>query len=95
MLPQRLPKEIYAGTSVMFFASANAIKLIPYGLLGQFSSENLSISAALLPIVPIGVFMGRWLNRRLREDIFYAIVMTAIFLVGVRLIWDGVHHVFG
>jgi len=94
VLPQRLPKEVYAGTSVIFFASANAIKLIPYSLLGQFSPSNLSISVALLPLVPIGVFVGRWLNRRLREDVFYAIVMTAIFLVGVRLIWDGVSNVF-
>lgn len=93
VLPQRLPKEIYAGTSVIFFATANAIKLIPYSLLGQFSPSNLSVSAALLPIVPIGVLIGRWLNRRLREDIFYAIVMTAIFLVGVKLIWDGVTNV--
>ena len=93
VLPQRLPKEIYAGTSVIFFATANAIKLIPYGMLGQFSPSNLSVSAALLPLVPVGVLIGRWLNRRLREDIFYAIVMTAIFLVGVKLIWDGLRNV--
>jgi uncharacterized membrane protein YfcA len=92
VLPQRLPKEIYAGTSVIFFATANAIKLIPYSMLGQFSPSNLSVSAALLPLVPIGVLIGRWLNRRLREDIFYAIVMTAIFLVGVKLIWDGANN---
>jgi uncharacterized membrane protein YfcA len=95
VLPQRLPKEIYAGTSVMFFATANAIKLIPYSLLGQFSPANLSVSAVLLPLVPVGVFIGVWLNRRLREDVFYAIVMTAILIVGVRLIWDGVNNVFG
>jgi len=93
VLPQRLPKEIYAGTSVIFFATANAIKLVPYGMLGQFSTGNLSVSLFLLPLVPIGVVIGRWLNRRLREDVFYAIVMTAIFLVGVRLIWDGINNV--
>lgn len=95
VLPQRLPKEIYAGTSVIFFATANAIKLIPYALLGQFSPGNLSVSAILLPLVPIGVLTGRWLNRRLRENVFYAIVMTAIFVVGVRLIWDGLNNVLG
>lgn len=93
VLPQRLPKEIYAGTSVIFFATANAIKLIPYSLLGQFSPTNLSVSAMLLPLVPVGVLIGVWLNRRLREDVFYAIVMTAIFVVGLKLIWDGVTNV--
>ena len=64
-------------------------------MVGQFTPTNLSVSAVLLPLVPIGVFIGFWLNRRLREDVFYAIVMTAILLVGVRLIWDGANNVFG
>ncbi|HEX9876658.1 MAG TPA: sulfite exporter TauE/SafE family protein [Gammaproteobacteria bacterium] len=93
VLPQRLSKELYAGTSVIFFATVNAIKLIPYGLLGQLSPANLSVSGMLLPLVPLGVFLGVWMNRKLREDIFYAIVMTAIFVVGIRLIWDGVSNV--
>ena len=95
MLPQRLPRDIYAGTSIIFFATVNAMKLIPYSLVGQFSPTNLSVSAVLLPLVPVGVFVGVWLNRRLREDVFYAIVMTAIFLVGIRLIWDGVTNITG
>jgi uncharacterized protein len=95
MLRQGLSKEMYTGTSVMFFAAMNAIKLIPYGMLGQLSVTNLSVSAALLPLVPVGVFMGVWINRRLREDIFFSVVLAAIFIVGVKLIWDGVVNVFG
>ena len=95
MIPQRLSKEVYTGTSVMFFASANAIKLIPYGMLGQLSVTNLSVSLWLLPLVPVGVFLGVWINRKLREDVFFAIVLTAIFVVGLKLIWDGLFNVFG
>ena len=95
VLPQRLPKDVYAGTGIIFFATVNALKLIPYSLVGQFSTTNLSVSAVLLPLVPIGVFIGFWLNRRLREDVFYAIVMTAILIVGIRLIWDGANNVLG
>ena len=95
VLPQGLSKEIYAGTSVMFFAAANAIKLIPYGMLGQLSVTNLSVSAALLPLVPVGVFLGVWINRRLPEKTFFAIILASIFLVGVKLVWDGVFNLFG
>lgn len=95
MIPQNLSKEVYTGTSVMFFASANAIKLIPYGMLGQLSVTNLSVSLWLIPLVPIGVFLGVWINRRLREDIFFSIVLTAIFIVGLKLIWDGIFNIFG
>ena len=95
MLPQGLSKELYTGTSVMFFASVNAIKLIPYGMLGQLSVTNLSVSAMLLPLVPVGVFLGVWINRRLREDLFFSIILTAIFVVGLKLIWDGVFNLLG
>ena len=95
VIPQRLSKEIYAGTSVMFFGAANAIKLIPYGMLGQLSVTNLSVSAALLPLVPVGVFLGVWINRRLPEKTFFAIILASIFLVGLKLIWDGVSTLLG
>jgi len=95
MIPQGLNKKVYTGTSVMFFGAMNAIKLIPYGMLGQLSITNLHVSAALLPLVPVGVFLGVWINRKLREDMFFAIILTAIFLVGLKLIWDGVFNLLG
>ncbi len=95
VIPQGLSKEIYTGTSVMFFAAANAIKLIPYGMLGQLSVTNLSVSLWLLPLVPVGVFLGVWINRKLPERVFFGIILTSIFLVGLKLIWDGVVNVSG
>ena len=95
VLRQGLKKETYTGTSVMFFASANVIKLIPYGMLGQLSVTNLSVSAALLPLVPIGVFLGVWLNRKIPEKIFFTIILSSILLVGIKLIWDGVTSFWG
>lgn len=90
MLPQKLDKQIYVGTSVMFFAALNAIKIIPYALLGMLALGNLSTSLVLLPLAPIGVAMGVWLNRNIPNDIFYWIIYSAIFLVGVSLIWEVV-----
>ena len=95
VLPQGLRKEIYTGTSVMFFAAANAIKLIPYGMLGQLSVTNLSVSAVLLPLVPVGVFLGVWINRKLPEKIFFFVILTSILLVGIKLIWDGISNLTG
>ncbi len=95
VLPQGLSKEIYTGTSVIFFATVNAIKLIPYGMLGQLSVTNLSVSLVLLPLAPVGVFLGVWINRKLREDMFFTIILTAIFIVGLKLIWDGMFNLVG
>src|SRR4029078_770073 len=41
VLPQRLPKMLYVGTTVMFFAAANVMKIVPYAALGQFSTAGL------------------------------------------------------
>ena len=89
VLPQRLDKAVFAGTGVMFFAFGNALKLIPYGMLGQLSSANLVASAVLLPLVPVGVLLGFWINRKMTQKMFYQVVLIIIFLVGLKLIWDG------
>ena len=46
VLPQRLPKMVYVGTTVMFFAAANVMKIVPYFALGQFSASGLATSFA-------------------------------------------------
>jgi len=88
-IPQNLEKRIYAGTAVVFFTVVNAIKVIPYAALGQFDETNLTTSLLLMPLAPIGVLIGVWLIKRIDQDVFYKILYALIFIVGVRLIWDG------
>jgi uncharacterized membrane protein YfcA len=89
-LPQKLPHRIYAGSAVMFFFVVNAVKLVPYGALGQFSGANLATSLVLLPLAPIGVWVGVWLVNRIDGDLFYRIIYGLVFATGVKLLYDGV-----
>lgn len=89
MLPQRLAKMTYAGTTTMFFASVNYLKAGPYFALGQFSMENLSISAALLPLAIAANFAGIWLIRRTPQEAFYSIVYVLTFVISLELIRNG------
>ena len=88
-IPQRLEKRIYAGTAVMFFAVVNFVKLVPYAMLGQFDKTNLTTSLILIPLAPIGVLIGVWLIKRIDQELFYRILYSLIFAVGVKLLWDG------
>ena len=45
VMPQYLKPRVFAGTATMFFAAVNLIKVPPYFLLGQFSRDNLIVSA--------------------------------------------------
>ncbi|WP_120995593.1 sulfite exporter TauE/SafE family protein [Stutzerimonas urumqiensis] len=87
LLPQQLPKLSYIATINAFFLLTNALKLIPYAALGQFSRENLLLSLTLAPIVPLGVWTGLWLQSRINHTWFYRIARLGMFLAGLQLIW--------
>ncbi|QFQ86334.1 TSUP family transporter [Paracoccus kondratievae] len=88
--PLRMTPMTYAGTTTIFFAICNAVKLIPYALLGQLSAHNLSIAAVLMVPGIIGVLIGLWLVRRMSPRVFYSFITWALMLVSARLIWDGI-----
>lgn len=93
VLPQRLPKMVYAGTVTIVFAVVNLLKLPPYILLGQVRMENLGIVAGMAVFAVAGVFAGLKLTRVIPERQFYAIVTVLLFLVSLKLTWDGVGDV--
>ena len=89
MLPQRLEKFTLVGTTVIFFAIVNWMKIIPYFALGQFSTRNLATSALLLPLAVATNFLGVWLVRITPTDRFYRIAYVLMLLIAVALLWQG------
>ena len=74
---------------VVFFFIVNAIKLVPYFFLGQFSTANLLTSAILLPVSIPATFFGVWLIRRIDARRFYEVVYFLIFAIGLFLIVES------
>jgi len=97
LLPQHMDRRIFVGTTVWLFTLINATKLIPYYWLGLFSTENVSMSLYLMPLVPIGVVAGVWMNERIDQEIFIKIVYAILFLTGLQLLtgWNPVEAVWG
>ncbi len=89
LLPQRLDKTIFVGTTVIFWAVVNYVKLIPYAWLGQFDSENLATALLLCPLAPLGMWLGLRLHRLIPQLLFYRICYALTLLVGLKLVWDG------
>ena len=81
---------MFAGTATIFFAAVNLLKLPGYFLLGQLSSDNLIVSAWLLPVAVLSTFAGVWLVRRVSAERFYLVILALTFLVGVKLTYDAV-----
>jgi len=89
LLPQRLDRQIYIGTTVWFFFASNYLKIIPYAYLGQLDLTNVATVLVLLPLVPIGVKLGVVVQGKLDEKTFYAISYWALLGIGVKLLFDG------
>lgn len=89
LLPQRLDKVRYVATVSVFFTFVNAVKLIPYAWLGQLSLDNLGTSLVLFPLVPVGVYVGIWLQDRINLVWFYRISQTCLFVTGLQLVYQG------
>ncbi len=100
LMPQRLPKEIFVGTSVLVFTFVNWIKL-PFFCVDRslvalpvFASQALITPATLLtsaeffPLVPLGVWLGVWLNRRFSETAFVRVIYAILLVTGLQLIFN-------
>ena len=94
VLPQKLTPAVYAGTTVWCFAIINVIKLVPYYFLGQLSVSSLQTSVTLVPVAIVGMLVGIFLVRRISTVLFYRITYVLIFLLSLKLIYDGVRGVF-
>jgi len=95
VLPQKLEKMVFAGTSTIAFAIINAVKLIPYWALGQFNSGNLELAAALSPVAIIGAFAGYRVTAIIPEQLFFRLVEVALAVLSVKLIYDSLGKALG
>ena len=88
-LPLKLPPRDYTGAAVRFFAILNAVKLVPYFMLGELDLNNLTVSATLFPLAPLATITGAWAVRRMRPDFFYPFMYLMCALAGAKLTYDG------
>jgi uncharacterized membrane protein YfcA len=90
MLPQKLPKAAFAGTSTIVFAVINAAKIIPYQSLRPYSVASLQSIAWLVPFALAGAFAGAFLTKRIADQWFYRLVQLSLFAVSVKLMADAI-----
>lgn len=89
LLPQRLDKTLYVGTTVWLFSLINFIKLAPYHSLGLLSAENLGTSLVLAPLAPLGIWLGVRIHAMVPEVLFYRFAWIMLFVTGLKLTWDA------
>ena len=90
VLPQRLPKAVFAGTATMLFTVINLVKIVPYQNLNPYSLADLIKAAWLIPAALVGTLLGAYLTKIIHEKWFFRWVQIALLLVSIKLLVDGV-----
>lgn len=90
MLAQRVDKTLFVGTSAVFFLIVNYAKLVPYYFLGQLNAGNLTTALLFSPLVPLGVWIGVFLHRRMSQRTFFNLSYSLLLATGLKLIWDAI-----
>lgn len=89
LLPLKLRPVVFTATMAYLFFLVNLAKWIPYAWLGLLDKRNFSTSLLLLPLAPLGVWIGVRIARRIDPLWFYRCVYAGMFLTGIKLVWDG------
>lgn len=86
LLPHALVRQVFVGTLCVYFFVINLAKLPFYAEIGIFSEATLSVSTWLMLVIPIGVFIGKWLNSNMSDKIFYDISHLGLLAMGSKLL---------
>lgn len=95
LLSQRLDPAHFVGTCARYYLLFNSVKVPLYllaGLLAERSYitfETLKWNLWLLPLCPIGVWLGAWLNRRMSSGVFTGIMYGFLALTAIKMIADS------
>lgn len=85
LLPQQLSKSVFVATNILVFFWVNWIKVFVFLPKKIITGETLLAGLPYLPLIPAGVLAGIWLNNKIPERHFRAVVYTLTFLTGLKL----------
>lgn len=89
VMPRKLDRDTFVGTSAIFFAVVNWMKVPAYAALGQFTLANAAATVILLPVAVLSSLAGVKLVRKVPMQRFYAIVYWLMIIAGAKLLLDG------
>jgi uncharacterized membrane protein YfcA len=81
---------VFVGTSSIFFAIINWMKVPAYAALGQFNAQNMRLTAIFLPLAIVSTMAGVRLVKRVSPERFNIIIQLLMVVVGAELIRQAI-----
>jgi len=89
LLRRGVAKSVFAGTTVAFFTLGNLLKLPPYLWLGLKQPHTLWAALALVPAVPLGVWIGKSLHDRVDQKTLFFGCYLLLAIAALKLTADA------
>ncbi len=86
LLLQNIPPRTFIATSAIYFAIINWLKVPYYLYAGILHPQQLIEIVWLLPLIPLGVLIGRWLSVRIDKSTFDRLIIVLLVISAVLLL---------
>ena len=83
-----LGKTMFVGTVAWAFTLINLTKLPFYVAVDLVDFSVLRFDLFLVPLIPVGSYLGKWMHYRVSEQVFNRAIMALTTLAGVQLLFD-------
>jgi uncharacterized membrane protein YfcA len=90
VMPRRLDRDMYVGTSVLFFAATNLMKAPAFLALGQLSTTQLKTTLLFFPLAIASSWLGVRLVRTIDVRKFNVVITIILLGVSVALVGQGI-----
>ena len=88
LLMQKVTPSIFIATSAIFFMIVNWIKVPYYFYIGLFDFPRLFSVLWLAPLLPLGVWIGKWAGTRIDKTAFERLVVVLLVVTALLLIFE-------
>lgn len=89
MLMQKVTPTVFIGTTTLFFAIINLLKLPGFLSTNVINIEQLLGIAWVLPLIPINVWIGSYIVKRINPLVFEWLIISLLAWAGVTLLIGG------
>jgi hypothetical protein len=79
-------KTVFRSTLASVWLSINSVLIITYVIAGRLTIETLKHSAALLPMVVLGIVIGELLHRYINERHFRIVIFCILIVAGISIL---------
>lgn len=90
LVPQNLPRMIFAGTMAITFALANFAKIPTYYALGFFEGLDWGLASGLAAVGVASTFLGRWMVKTMSDQTYMRVIEVLLLILSIILLYRAV-----